>query len=381
MSNEARARAWVEIDVGALRANYEMVRRTVGRAAAIIPMVKANGYGLGAERVVRALEPLGPWGYGVAAVGEGVELRREGVDRPVIVFGPMPPDAVELAAEARLTASISDLGELERWARAAERSPGPLDFHLEVDTGMGRAGFDWRRVGEWAEAVAARVGPKLRWTGVYTHFQGADAVDQGPTAIQWERFQEVLARLPVARERIMVHACNSAAALRWPEYVGDAVRPGIFLYGGHPAVGVEGVPAPRPVVAVRARVVLVREVPPGSTVGYGATHVAGGWERWATLSIGYGDGFPRALGNCGAALVRGRRVPIIGRISMDMTVVDVTTVPEVQVGDVATLIGRDGSEELTVEEVAAHAGTISYEILTRLGTRLNRVELEHGIDG
>jgi alanine racemase len=153
------------------------------------------------------------------------------------------------------------------------------------------------------------------------------------------------------------------------------VRPGIFLYGGRAvAAGVDDVARPEAVAALRARLVRVREVPPGTTVGYGATHAAKAWERWGTLAIGYGDGLARALGGRGSALVRGTRVPIVGRISMDMTVVDISSVPDAQVGDVATLIGQDGNEEITVDEVAEQAGTISYEVLTRLGSRLPRVE-------
>jgi alanine racemase len=208
---------------------------------------------------------------------------------------------------------------------------------------------------------------------VLTHFHGADSADATATAAQWARFQDALAQLPVSREDLMVHAANSAAALRFPEYAADAVRPGIFLYGGR-ATPLAGAPVPRAVASVRARVVLVREVPPGSTVGYGATHVARSWERWGTVGVGYGDGLPRRLSNRGSGLVRGQVVPFVGRISMDMTVVDITGVPEAEVGDVVTLIGADGGAEITVDEVASLADTISYEILTGLRPRLPRVE-------
>ena len=376
MSNTLQDRAWVEVDLDAVRENYQTIRRTVGPQPGILAMVKANAYGLGAERVVRALEPLGPWGFGVATAEEGASLRRAGVERPILVVSPLSREALPVAAAARLTIAVSDLATLDAWAEQARRLGTTLDFHVEVDTGMGRAGFDWREAAEWGEAVRSRSGGAVRWTGVYTHFQGADAADRGPTALQWERFRDALVQLPVSQEDLVVHAANSAAALRWPEYAADVVRPGIFLYGGHPAPGLPAseLPAPRPVVAVRARLVLARDVPPGSTVGYGATHVARGWERWGTVAIGYGDGLPRCLGNRGAALVRGRRVPILGRISMDMTVVDLTGVPGAEVGDVVTLIGRDGDEEITVDEVAAQAGTIGYEILTGLTARLPRVE-------
>jgi alanine racemase len=374
MSNTLETRAWVEVDLDALRENFETVRRTVGRETSLIAMVKANGYGLGAERVVRALEPLEPWAYGVATADEGAALRRIGITRPIFVLGPLPPSAVKLAAEMRLTPSISELPALERWAEATASVPGGGEFHIEIDTGMGRCGFDWRETPRWSAAVRARLSPTLRWTGVYTHFHSADAADRKATLAQWERFQDAIQQLPVSREDLVVHASNSAGSIRFPEFAADAVRPGIFLYGGHPAPDVPGLPVPRPVASVRARIVLVRDVAPGTTVGYGATHVARRWERWGTLGIGYGDGLRRSLSNRGSAIVHGKRVPIIGRISMDMTVVDLTDVPDARVGDVATLIGRDGEEEITVQEVAELVDTISYEILTGLTPRLPRVE-------
>jgi alanine racemase len=375
MSNENgyMTRAWVEIDLAALQHNFRAVREAAGPHPAIIPMVKADAYGLGMERVVRALEPLEPWGYGVATADEGAALRGMGVRRPILVCAPMAPQAVATAARARLIASISDLGGLERWAAAAAEH-GPLELHVEIDTGMGRAGFDWRETPQWAAAVRDATGEGLRWTGVFTHFHGADSPDPTATMAQWERFRDALAQLPVSREDLMVHGANSAAALRWPALAADAVRPGIFLYGGRPAPEAEGLPTPRPVVSVKARLALVRYVPPGSTVGYGATHVARGWERWGTVAIGYGDGVPRRLGNRGSAIVRGRVVPFVGRTSMDMIVVDITGVADAEVGDVVTLIGVDGSCEITVDDVAELADTISYEILTGLRPRLPRVE-------
>ena len=368
----ADTRAWVEVDLDALRANYDTVRRAAGTA--VLPMVKADGYGVGAARVVRALEPRAPWGYGVATAGEGRALRDLGVTRPILVLSPLPAGDVVTAAAARLTAAISSVDGLEAWAAAADAVDGSLDFHVEVDTGMGRSGFDFRQVGDWGEAVAGRSRGSVRWTGVFTHFHSADARDPGSAERQWERFRETLVQLPVAADALMVHASASGAALRWPEYGLDAVRPGIFLYGGHPAPGVADVPAPEPVVSVRARVLLARTVPPGSTVGYGATHTASSSERWGTLAIGYGDGVPRALGNRGDVLIRGRRVPIVGRISMDLTTVRLDDVPAVQRDDVATVIGRDGEEAITIDDVADQVGTIGYEVLTSLSPRLPRFE-------
>jgi alanine racemase len=373
MMQNARERSWVEVSAGALRRNYRRIQESVGPGVRVIPMVKADAYGLGMQGAVAALEPLDPWGYGVAAVQEGLALRATGLTRPVGVFSPAPPGDYPRAVQGDLALSISDLKALERLSGVALESGLPGRFHLEVDTGMGRAGFDWRRVGEWAPALRDLLDPHLRWEGVFTHFHSADVDDPGPTTQQWERFREALEALGPLPEGCMVHTCNSPGALRLPAFAADAVRPGIFLYGG---IAGDGLPTPAPVASVRARIVFVREAPPGSTVGYNSTYRARGHELWATASIGYGDGLPRILSNRGSALVRGRKVPIIGRISMDVTVLDVTSVPEVVPGEVATFMGSDGSGSITVDEVAGQAGTISHEILTGLTARLPRIWVE-----
>lgn len=381
MSIQPTARSWVEVDLDALRRNFQTIQRLIGPGGRVIAMVKADAYGVGARRVVRALEPLEPWGYGVATAEEGIALREAGIRRPILVVTPLPADAVEAAAAAGLTPGISDRGQLERWAAAAERHPGGLDFHLEVDSGMGRSGVYWREVPEFLRFLREKTVGRLRWAGVFTHFHSADLAD-GSSLEQWARFQEAVRGIAPAGADLLVHAANSAAIVVHPEFHADAVRPGIFLYGGDPAPdlgdeSVGGTPLPRPdiVVSVRSRIQMIRELPEGSTLGYGATYRAERNERWATLGIGYGDGLPRALSNRGHAIVRGVRVPIIGRISMDMTVIDVTEVPGLEAGEVASLIGRDGGEEITLEEVAGHLGTISYEILTGLTPRLPRVEV------
>jgi alanine racemase len=332
-------------------------------------MVKADGYGLGMEDVVRALLPEKPWGFGVATVEEGMRLRRAGVETPVIVFSPAPPASYESAVINDLTLTVSDLDSVERVTSAASRMGHVGRFHVEIDTGMGRSGFDWRRIDEWGADLVARTSDASMWTGCFTHFHSADLEDGGSTIDQWEKFTGALARLR-PEEGSMIHACNAAAAMRHPGYGADAIRPGIFLYGG--GIGA-GQAAPEEVVQVRARVTLVRNVPEGTTVGYGATYRSSGAERWATLGIGYGDGFPRVLGNRGSVLLYGRKVPIVGRISMDMTVVDITGHDGVEVGDAATLIGRDGESAITLDEVADLAGTISYEILTGFTVRMPRV--------
>ncbi len=359
----------MEVRPGALRRNLRRIRESIGDAAAVIPMVKADGYGLGMEDVVRALEPEDPWAFGVATVEEGMRLRGAAVTAPVIIFSPVPPGSYDSAVAHDLTLTVSDLESVERVAAAASRTGLAGRFHVEIDTGMGRSGFDWMRVTEWGADLVDRTSDTSIWEGCFTHFHSADLADDATTRAQWERFTEALERLKLPAG-VVIHLCNAAAALRYPNFAADAVRPGIFLYGG--GIGA-GVAAPEEVVRVQARVTLIRDVPAGATLGYGATYCSSGDERWATLGIGYGDGFPRVLGNRGSVLLSGRRVPIIGRISMDMTVVDITGDDGVEVGEIATLIGADGDFAITLEEVADLAGTISYEILTGFTARLPRI--------
>ncbi len=368
MSTDPRMRAWVEARSGALRQNFERIRTSVGPRVKIVPVVKADAYGLGVAGVVDALREAGPWGFGVATVQEGLELRALGVQEPVWVLSPTSRDSLEAAAKGGVTVSVSNLASLDSLRDLASAGSAPT-FHVEVDTGMGRAGFPWDAVAEAAEAARGAEAAGARWEGCYTHLHSADE-DAKTIHEQWGRFQTALAVLGGSEQGRLVHALNSAGALRCPEYAADAVRPGIFLYGGSAAAGT---PAPAEVAAVRARVVQVRDVEPGTTLGYGATYRARSAERWATVAIGYGDGLPRALGNRGSAILRGTRVPIVGRISMDVTVVDITGAPTVEIGDVATVIGSEGGERITLDEVADQAGTISYEILTGLTPRLPRI--------
>ena len=375
MSTDKRARAWVELSASALKENFRTVRKAVGNGVRLIPMVKADAYGLGVAEVVSVLEPLDPWGYGVATAAEGVGLRQLGIQRPIILCSPVAPASYREAVEARLTVNVSDLGGLSNLREASLDAGVPARFHLEVDTGMGRAGFDWHRVEEWAPALRGLLGPELVWEGCFTHFHSADGADESPTSTQWSRLMTTVESLPFKPGGLLIHACNSPGVLRRPDFAGDAVRPGIFLYGG---VAGDELPPPAPVASLRARIVYLKDAIPGSTVGYGSTYTAPGVERWASVAIGYGDGLPRLLSNRGEALVRGRRVPIIGRISMDVTVLNVTEVQGAEVGDLVTFFGRADGEEIALEEVAGHAETINYEILTGLTQRLPRIWTDDG---
>ncbi len=352
------ARAWVDVDLDALAANARTLAAACGTR--LLPMVKANGYGLGATRVARALEPLDPWGYGVATVEEGASLRQAGVRRPILVVSPLTAETLESTLGAEFRPTIGDPVTLRAWLARAE-----VPFHLEIDTGMSRGGLRWsehRAIAETARLLAAAPG----WEGVLTHFHSADT-DEGSVSIQWQRFQTTLAAL--GRRPPLVHAANSAAALCGPAYAADLIRPGIFLYGGEAR---SNGPRPRPVAALRARVVAVRGVAAGETVGYGAAWTADRPTTIATIGIGYADGLPRATER-GAAWpprkveLRGRVIPLVGRVTMDMCMAAVDD-GQVAVGDVATFFGG----MVTLDEQARSVGTISYEILTSLGARLPR---------
>lgn len=367
MSTNPKARAWLEVRADALLRNFDRVRASIGPDAGVLPMVKANAYGLGANDVVRCLEAREPSGYGVAAVAEGVALRDARVRRPIVVCSPVPNEDIGALVDAELQPFVGTIETLDALSAAAHEQNAVVDWHLDVDTGMGRSGFPVEKIDRWLPEVT-RARPGLRLVGVDTHLHSADE-NVHSIREQWVRLARVVERLE-SFDTIKVHVLNSAGSMRTPELAHALVRPGIFLYGGR--VG-DDQPTPEAVASVRARVVHLREAPEGTTLGYGSTYAATANERWATLSIGYGDGLPRALSNRGHAIVDGVRVPIVGRISMDVTVVNITGVSGVGLGSVATLIGSDRGESISVDEVAAEAGTISYEVLTGLTARLPRI--------
>lgn len=347
-------RAWVEVDLGALRRNGAAIARRAG--VPILPMVKADAYGLGAVEVARALEPLDPWGFGVATVDEGAELRRAGITRPVMMFTPALDAELAAAREAGLTLALARPDTIRAWSALGGR------WHLAIDTGMGRSGIRWTDVAA-LHAVLRECPPD----GACTHFHSADA-DPASMELQEQRFEEALAAMPAVAE--LLHVENGAAAERRGRSRWSLVRPGIWLYG----VGIGVGPGPEPVVRVRARIVDLRTVEDGDTVSYLATYRAAGQRRIATIAIGYADGYRRALGIRGAALVSGQRAPVTGIVTMDMTMLDVTGIP-CEVGDVATLVGEPG-DGLSVADVAAAGDLSPYELLAGLRCRLPRLYTE-----
>jgi alanine racemase len=318
-------------------------------------MVKADGYGLGGLRAAMALDVLEPWGYGVATVTEGDELRRGGITRPIIVFTPILRTEIDALRRAELTPALGDPAVIESWARTGRA------WHLQIDTGMGRAGMRWDAVATHRELLA-RTEP----AGVFTHFHSAE-VDDGSRDEQERRFAAALADLPAVPP--LVHAENGAAVERRAPSPWSLCRPGIFLYG---VSQVENTPlVAEPVAAMRARIVELRTIGDGEPVSYGATWRARGERRIATVPVGYADGYRRSLSNRGEALLDGRRIPIAGRVTMDMTMFDVTGT-DAALGDVVTLLGRDGGEVISIAELARQSELSPYEVLTGLRERLPR---------
>lgn len=354
--SKSGSRAWIDVDLDALVENARTVARIAG--VKLLPVVKANAYGLGAAAVARALEQIDPWGYGVATIEEGAELRTAGIRRPILVFMPTRAQLFDQYDLHQLTPALGDAGSILEWTTRGERA-----FHVEIDTGMGRAGVRWDEVDELGEAVDTPA-----FEGCYTHFHSAERND-GSAERQLQRFRAAVERLP--RRPDLLHVANSAATLRGKDFAFDLVRPGIFLYGG--SVG-EGLEQPRPVASVRARVLSVRRIRAGESVSYEASWVAPRDTVIATLGIGYADGIRREAGAAKGAqvLLRGKRCPIVGFVQMDMALAETGAV-EVQVGDVATIVGEEAQQRITLNEFAAWSGQVPHEFLTGLGARLPRV--------
>jgi alanine racemase len=348
-TRRCRERAWVEVNLVNLRTNARIVQSAAG-GARLLPMIKADAYGLGAVTVAETLESLEPWGYGVATPGEAVELREAGIRRPLVVFTPATRDSLEFYRKYDLRAVLDDPAVVDSW---------DLPFHLEIDTGMGRCGvrYDDDRLASVSSA---------HLEGVFTHlFAADDSPDTVPR--QFSRLEQSLGRLGCKPR--LVHAQNSAGSWRL-DRVFDIVRPGIFMYGGRCGFDL---PEPEVVAQVRARVASIRTLPPGESVSYGGEWCAPSETTVATLGIGYADGVMRSVKGRAQVLMGGRRYPVVGRVTMDFVMVDLgSNEDSIGVGEVATIIGEDGVAAITLDEFAGWAGTISYEVLTGLGTRLHR---------
>ena len=368
---------WAEVDLDRFGRNIAAIHAAIGPGCKILLVVKADAYGHGAVEISRAAMDAGVTMLGVATLHEGIELRSAGLAAPIVILSPSLRTEIDEIIEHRLTPCVSSLEFAELLSKRCVAREVITRIHVEVDTGMGRTGVSDEDALDFLVSVGTM--PNLKLEGVFTHFPDADSGNTFFTEAQLRRFHEILDAL--ARRKIEVpirHAANSAGILSLAESRMDMIRPGILAYGFYPssrvprAIPVEGV------MSFKSRVVQLRSVPAGRFISYGRTYQTTRATRVGVLPVGYGHGLPWLLSNRGEVLIRGRRAPIVGRVTMDLTMVDATEIPEVEVGDEAVLFGEQADARITLEEVAERAETIPYEVLCSMGKRVVRVFLREG---
>lgn len=368
---------WTEIDLNALAANFHLIRRRLGQQQKIMAVVKANAYGHGALECARRLAREGADWFGVALPEEGIELRASGITQPILCLAGFWEGQADACIQHKLVPVVSRLDMIEALDRSARVAGIVADLHVKIDTGMGRLGVRFDDLGEFTEALKRF--KNVRVDGLMTHFAAADDPScETLTEEQIGRFENV-ARLFQSRgyQPAYLHSANSAGIFSHPEALGNMVRPGGVLYGLWrdilpPAARDNEL---RAVMSLRSRVMLLKWVPPGETIGYGCTFEASRKTLVATVPIGYDDGYLRGLSNRGHVIVRGTYAPVVGRISMDLTILDVTNVPGIELGDTVTLFGIEGGLAIPAEDLAKIAGTLSYEITCGIGQRVPRFYL------
>ncbi len=382
-------RTWAEIDLDALANNYRRVREAADPKARVCCVVKADGYGHGALRISAELQSLGADWFAVSNLEEALQLRRGGIERPILVLGFTPPEEAAALSEGNISQCVYSTDYAEKLSLCAGAVGVKVKIHAKIDTGMSRLGFYFQDIfrDEAAidEVIRACSLPGLIPEGVFSHFAVSDEGKEGDafTMRQFGCFKEMseaLVRAGVGGDKPPLrHCANSAAVFDYPLSHLDMVRAGVVLYGLYPSGQLRARPDLRPVLSLRSVVSHVKTLLPGATVSYGRKFTAEHEMRVATVPVGYADGYPRALGPGGAAvLIRGQRCPVIGRICMDQLMADVSGVEGAAMGDRVTLIGRDGGEEITAGEVAGWEGTINYEVVCALSKRVPRVYLNGG---
>lgn len=366
-------RTFVEISQAALAANYQAIRAAA--PVEILAVVKADAYGHGAVRIAQILENAGAQWFAVTSIEEGVELRRHGIRGRIVVLAECARSELSTVAEFNLTLllhSIEDLRDLDAWARLRQSCPR---FHLKFDSGMGRLGLAEAQAADVAALLEAR--PHLRLEGLATHFASAEDLDSDQTQEQVRRFRLLVEQLAARGIRpAFVHLANSAALAYRPETWGSMARPGLALYGYlmPPRGALPGAAFKvQPVLTWKAQILTIKDVPAGAALGYNATFRTERPMRIGVIAAGYADGLDRRLSNGGFVLAGGTRAPIVGLVSMDVCLVDLSAVPSLRPGDCVTLLGRDGDQTLDALEIAQRCGTIPYEVLVRIGRRVTRV--------
>ena len=376
MTTAFDAHCWAEIDLDALVHNFRLIQEKAAPAA-VCAVVKADAYGHGDGMIARTLAEAGAAWFAVSSLAEARRLRRGGIEQPILILGMTRPECAGALAAEGVTQAVYSLEYARALSRAAEAAGVTVEGHLKIDTGMGRIGFGACRDFEGAVSglLECRGMKGLSVTGAFQHFSVADSLtedDRRYTEGQYALFRRVVQRLEAAGPLKTVHCSNSAGLTAHPEWSGDMVRAGVILYGQDPSAEV-AFPGLRPVMALKTVVSQVKDLAPGDCVGYGRTYTADRALRAASVCCGYADGYPRCLSNLGVASIHGKPAPVIGRVSMDQIVLDVSAVPGVSAGDEATLLGAAPADGFA--QAAEKAGTISYELLCAVSRRVPRVYL------
>ena len=371
-------RTWVEINLDALECNFDAVREELPENMKILAVVKANAYGHGAIGIAKFLEDKADY-LAVAATDEALELRKNGVNCPILILGHIPYGDYDNIVKFNITPTISDFYEAELLSKAAVKAGVTAPLHIAVDTGMNRIGFlvNAESVKEIKEINSL---PNIKIEGVFSHFAAADISDKTYTRKQVEKFDQFMKKLSAEGVNAPIKHLYNSAAIADLEKKYDMVRQGIILYGLRPSDEVEfnNIKVPQPVMSMKTRVVQVKTLPSGECISYGCTFTTEKETKVATLCAGYADGVTRVLSNNGEVLIRGKRAKIIGRVCMDQFMVDVTDIPDVEAGDTATIFGTDGEETISVDEIAKKANTINYEIICNINSRVTRVYMKNG---
>jgi len=370
---------WIEVDLDAIASNVRALQEAAHPRQGVTAVLKAQAYGMGAAAVARAALEAGARGVAIARVAEARRLRTAGVDCPILLLGGIDPSESHAAVALQITPTLSTWATAESLQAAAARARTTLDVQVKVDTGMTRYGAPPDEAMAIVRGLSLRKLPNLRLEGFYTHFAAADDPDPFFANQQLARYLAICQQLESEGFQLGIkHAANSAGALRIPNAGLDTIRIGIALSGAYATGWVPRQAALQPAVALKARVVRLHAPAVGTSIGYGRTYKVYRPMRAAVIACGYADGFPRACSNRGRVLIRGRRAPIVGTVTMDMAMADVSHIPDVEPGDEVVILGRQGEEEITIDEFAESAGLIPHELLVRLGSRAPRVYLRAG---
>jgi alanine racemase len=376
LKENQKYRSWVEVDLDHFTKNWAEMKRLVGSGVRILQVVKADAYGHGAIEISNVALKNGAAMLGVANADEAVQLRVSGIAAPILILSPSTNSEINEIIKYNLVPSVSDLNFARELQEKCKKADLRVPIHIEVDTGMGRGGTMHHEAFKMIKGILDL--PNLSLEGIFTHLSSSEVMEDY-NRMQWSLFRELLDKLDGEAIHIPVkHMANSGAILNFPEFHLDMVRPGLMSYGIYPSPETKTKASLCPVMCFKTRVVLIKEFPKGYSIGYGRSYITDKPTKVATIPVGYGDGYGRILSNRGEALIRGRRTPVIGRVSMDMCTLDVTHIPDCQIGDEVVLMGRQGQECISADDLAAKLNTISYEILCALGKRAPRIFLHKG---